>query len=106
VTGRAPRFSSNHRLACYDDGVFDIKDTIPMPGMESLGRVLLVLGGLLALVGLVLTFAGRFSWFGQLPGDIHIQRGNFSCSFPLVTSLLLSLLLTVVLNLILRLLRK
>jgi hypothetical protein len=75
-------------------------------GLESLGRALLILGGLLALVGLMLTLAGRWSWFGRLLGDISFQRGNLSCSFPLATSLLLSIILTLALNLIVRLLRK
>ena len=51
---------------------------------------------------MVLVLVGRVPWIGRLPGDIHIQRGNFSFYFPLATSLLLS----VVLSLILYLLRR
>jgi uncharacterized membrane protein YecN with MAPEG domain len=56
------------------------------------------LGALLFIMGVVLTFAGRVLHLGRLPGDILIQRGNFTFYFPLVTSLILSLLLTLILN--------
>lgn len=58
------------------------------------GRMLIILGGLLILVGLLLTYGGRIPWLGKLPGDIRIERENFSFYFPLATSLLVSLLLS------------
>jgi len=54
-------------------------------------------GLLIALAGVVLVLVGRVPWIGRLPGDIHIQRGNFSFYFPLATSLLLSVVLTLLL---------
>jgi len=42
----------------------------------------------------VLMLAGRVPWLGRLPGDISIQRGNWSFYFPIVTSLVVSVLLT------------
>ncbi len=74
-------------------------------GMQGLGRTLMIMGGLILLVGLLLVLGGRIPWVGRLPGDIHIQRDNFSFHFPLVTCLLLSAVLTVLLNVILYLLR-
>ena len=62
--------------------------------MSDLGRILVVFGLLLAVIGVVLMLVGRVPWIGRLPGDIHIQRGNWSFYFPLATSLVLSLLLT------------
>ena len=62
--------------------------------MPELGRVLLVVGGLLVVAGLVLTFSGRVPFLGKLPGDIAYRRGNFTFYFPIVTSIVLSLLLT------------
>jgi hypothetical protein len=50
-------------------------------------------GGLLFLAGLALTFFGR-THVGRLPGDIFVQRGNFTFYFPIVTSILVSLLLS------------
>ena len=65
--------------------------------MAEIGRTLLVLGGVLVVVGLLLTFGARIPGLGRLPGDIVYRRGSFTFYFPLVTSLLLSLLLTAIL---------
>ena len=65
--------------------------------MEHVGRLFLVMGGLLALVGIVLMLGPRLPFrIGRLPLDIHYQRDNFSFYFPLGTSIVLSLLLTLV----------
>jgi hypothetical protein len=69
---------------------------------RELGRFLLVLGVVIALVGVVLYFGGRIG-LGRLPGDISVERGNFRFYAPLGTSLLLSIVLSVVLTLIFRL---
>lgn len=68
--------------------------------MTELGKLLIVFGVVIALVGLALTLAGRLPWFGRLPGDIYVQRGNWSFYFPLATSILVSVVLTLVLYLI------
>ncbi len=70
-----------------------------MNGVGSLGRMLLVMGAVLALVGLGLILAERFPGLriGRLPGDIRVERGNFRFYFPLATSILLSIILTLVL---------
>ncbi len=70
--------------------------------MPSLGKSLIVLGLIIAAVGVLLTLAGRIPWLGRLPGDIYIKRENFTFYFPLATSIIIS----VVLSLILWLLRK
>ncbi|CEP66158.1 Protein of unknown function DUF2905 [Moorella glycerini] len=66
------------------------------------GKMLLGMGLLIALMGLILLGMGKLFSFGRLPGDIYIQKGNFTFYFPLLSSLLLSLILTIVLNLIFR----
>ena len=68
--------------------------------MSELGRALIILGILVAVVGVVLVLVGRVPWIGRLPGDFHMQRGNWSFYFPLGTSILLSVVLTLVLWLI------
>ena len=69
--------------------------------MENIGRVLLVMGGMLALAGVILMLGPRLPFrLGRLPLDIHYQRGNFSFFFPLGTSILVSLLLTLVFSLL------
>lgn len=62
--------------------------------MNDLGKSLVVIGLLVVLLGVVLMLAGRVPWLGRLPGDIYVQRGNWSFYFPLVTSLVVSVLLT------------
>ena len=68
--------------------------------MSELGRVLVVLGLIVVALGVVLLLVDRVPWIGRLPGDIHLQRGNWTFYFPLGTSILLSILLTLVLWLI------
>jgi hypothetical protein len=70
--------------------------------MNEVGRVLMVAGGVLFVFGVILVLAGRIPGLGQLPGDISIQRDNFTLYFPLGTMILLSIVLTVLLNLIAR----
>jgi hypothetical protein len=64
--------------------------------MPELGRVLLIVGAVIVVLGLVLTFAGRLPWIGRLPGDMVYRRGNFTFYFPLATSILISLVLTAI----------
>ena len=62
--------------------------------MNAVGKLLIVFGLLIAGVGVVLVLAGRLPWIGRLPGDIYVQRGNWTFYFPLATSLLVSVALT------------
>lgn len=59
-------------------------------------RFLILLGLVLLVAGLAWPWLSRLP-FGRLPGDISIERENFSFHFPLTTSILLSLLLTLLL---------
>ena len=69
--------------------------------MEQLGRTLLIVGGVIVLVGLFLTFGPRLPFrLGRLPLDIHVQRDNFSFYFPLGTSIVVSIVLTLVFGLL------
>jgi hypothetical protein len=70
--------------------------------MPELGKILFVLGLVIAGVGLLLwTGVGR-NWLGRLPGDIHVSGEKLSFHFPIITCLVLS----VVLSLVFWLLRK
>jgi Protein of unknown function (DUF2905) len=62
--------------------------------MTDIGKTVIVLGLLIALIGVILTFVGRVPWLGRLPGDIYVQRGTWSFYFPLATSLVLSVVLS------------
>ncbi|NNB88549.1 DUF2905 domain-containing protein [Corallococcus sp. AB018] len=61
--------------------------------MKSEGLMLVVAGLGLAVVGL-LVWAGAFSWFGRLPGDIRVESGNTRVYAPLASMLLISVLLS------------
>lgn len=74
-----------------------------MHGTADLGKLLIGLGLVVALVGGLLLLADRnpgasqfFNWIGKLPGDISIKRENFSFFFPLATSFVLSVVLSLV----------
>jgi hypothetical protein len=72
----------------------------------DIGRMLMILGLVLLVAGAVLWLGGAFGvripFLGRLPGDIHVQRGNWSFYFPLTTSIVVSILLTFVLALLSR----
>jgi hypothetical protein len=59
-----------------------------------MGRLLVVVGLLIALVGMLVSFGLPI---GRLPGDITIRRGNFTFYLPLATSILASVILTLLL---------
>jgi len=66
--------------------------------MADVGRILLVFGALLVIVGGALMLFGRF----HLPGDFTFRSGNVTVYIPVATSVILSVLLTIVLNLVFR----
>jgi hypothetical protein len=61
------------------------------------GRTLIVLGLLIAGVGVLMTLGLPI---GRLPGDFTIRRGNFTFYFPLVSSIIASIVLTLVMMLL------
>ena len=67
--------------------------------MGGLGRVLILVGLLLVVLGVIFTLGAKIPWLGQLPGDITFKRGNLTVYFPLATCLLISVILTLVLYL-------
>jgi NAD/NADP transhydrogenase beta subunit len=71
-------------------------------GFESFGKTLMLIGVIMIVVGALIYFGGKITGFGKLPGDIHIQRENFSFYFPVATSILLSIILTIILNIFTR----
>ena len=69
--------------------------------MTGIGKILLIVGGVIVVLGLILIFSPHTPFLGKLPGDIFIKRDGFSFYFPIVTLLLLSALLTIIINVIL-----
>jgi len=61
-----------------------------------MSRTLILLGLLLVLAGLLWPWLGRLG-LGRLPGDIVVERDNFTLYFPITTAILVSLLLSLIL---------
>ncbi|MEK6712505.1 MAG: DUF2905 domain-containing protein [Nitrospinota bacterium] len=73
-----------------------------MEPFGNFGRMLILFGVLLVVLGLVLTLAPRVPFLGNLPGDLHLKGKNWSFHFPIVTSIVVSVALTILLNLFFR----
>ncbi|MBI4529493.1 MAG: DUF2905 domain-containing protein [Deltaproteobacteria bacterium] len=67
--------------------------------MIGIGKVLILIGLFLVVLGAIFASGIKIPWLGQLPGDIYIRRDHFTFYFPLTTSIILSLILTLVLYL-------
>lgn len=65
-----------------------------MQDLDPFAKLLILFGLILVAVGGLLLFIGKVPYIGKLPGDIYVQRRNFSFYFPLTTSILLSIILT------------
>ena len=70
--------------------------------MGYLGKILILTGLVFIAVGGLLLFVGRIPFIGRLPGDIYIQRKNFSIYFPITTSIILSIILTILFSIFFR----
>jgi hypothetical protein len=66
---------------------------------DSLGKMLILFGVVLALLGGLLLLVGKVPLLGRLPGDIIVRRENWSFYFPLTTSIVISVLLTLIFSL-------
>ena len=64
--------------------------------MGGLGRTLILLGLVLVVAGLVVSFSSRIPWLGKLPGDFTFRSGGLTVYIPLATCLLLSLVFSLV----------
>jgi len=72
---------------------------------SDLGRMLVIAGAVLALIGILVMVGPRIPFLGRLPGDIFIQRDGVTIIFPIVTMILVSVVLTIVLNVVARIFR-
>lgn len=75
--------------------------------MIEFGRILVIIGLTITLVGGIILIAARFfPWLGSLPGDFNFEARNVKIYFPLATMLLISLLATILLNIFIRIFRR
>ena len=65
-----------------------------------MARLLIIIGAVFIAVGLIMMLTGRIPWLGRLPGDIVIQRKNYTFYFPVATSVVISIVLSLILWLI------
>lgn len=65
-----------------------------------MGKLLIVIGVILIIIGLIIHNFKGIPLIGRLPGDFHIKRDNFSFYLPLASSILLSLVITLIIYLI------
>lgn len=68
--------------------------------LQDLGRVIIVIGIALVVLGSILWFFGKLPFLGKLPGDIMVQKDNFSFYAPITTMILISIFLSIVLTII------
>ncbi|OGL40225.1 MAG: hypothetical protein A2043_08170 [Candidatus Schekmanbacteria bacterium GWA2_38_9] len=66
---------------------------------SDFGKMLIFIGVLLVIIGLLITFLPKIPFLGKLPGDIRIERKNFTFYFPLATSIIISIILTIIFSL-------
>ncbi|HVJ57207.1 MAG TPA: DUF2905 domain-containing protein [Terrimicrobiaceae bacterium] len=66
--------------------------------METIGKLLVIVGVTMTIVGAALWAGFGRGWLGRLPGDIHVEREGFGFYFPIVTCIILSIVLTLLLN--------
>ncbi len=70
-----------------------------MNELQSIGKILIISGAFLLVVGITLMFWDRIPLLGKLPGDFIIKGKNFTFYFPIVTAIILSLILSLILYL-------
>jgi ribose/xylose/arabinose/galactoside ABC-type transport system permease subunit len=63
---------------------------------RNMQQILITLGIIFLILGLLWPWLSQLP-LGRLPGDIHIERENFSFHFPLMTGLVISVVLTLIL---------
>ena len=67
----------------------------------SIGKILIVVGGILIIFGLVMSYTpGLISWFGHLPGDIRMEEENKGVFIPVTSMLVVSILISLAIHLI------
>ena len=68
---------------------------------STTGKYIIAAGIIIVIIGVVVYLpSDKLKWFGRLPGDISIERGNTRFYFPVVTMILVSIVLTVIINII------
>ena len=67
-----------------------------MGGFFDFGKTLIIIGLVIAIVGVLIVMGGKVPWIGRLPGDFTFRGEKFTFYFPLATSILISVVLTLI----------
>jgi hypothetical protein len=65
--------------------------------MVSIGKFLIICGLVLVALGVIFTLGVKLPWFGRFPGDIYVQRREFTFIFPITTCIIISVILSLIL---------
>jgi len=71
-----------------------------MNDFSIIGKLILIVGAILVILGLLMLYGSKIPFIGRLPGDIHIKRGPLDLYFPITTCIIISLFLTLLFYLI------
>ena len=64
--------------------------------VSGIGKTLLIIGLVIAGIGVLLLLGGKIPWIGRLPGDFYFKGKHFTFYFPLATSIVVSIILTII----------
>ena len=64
------------------------------PNLQSMAKLIIALGIILVIIGVGLLYFKDIPFIGKLPGDIHIEKKNYSFHFPITTCILLSVIIS------------
>ena len=65
--------------------------------LNTIGKVLMLFGLIIFLVGGLFVIGEKVPWLGKLPGDICVQKNNFTFFLPITTSIVISVTLSLLL---------
>lgn len=72
------------------------REVFIMGEFGSFGKVLIIAGIILIIAGALFLFVNKIPFLGRLPGDIAVQKKNFSFYFPLTTCIIISIILSLI----------
>lgn len=70
--------------------------------LSAFGKIFIVLGIILIIIGGLFILGGKIPFLGRLPGDIAIQKKNFSFYFPITTCIIISIIFSLIMWLLRR----
>ncbi|MCM8779573.1 MAG: DUF2905 domain-containing protein [Candidatus Omnitrophica bacterium] len=72
-----------------------------MNDLSFIGKILILFGSVIVIAGVLFVFMHKIPFLGKLPGDIYIERKNFTFYFPIATSIVISIILSFIIRIFL-----